>query len=314
MTATRPVATGRATEDMRAALAAVGASARVHAVDLDTGAAVGIDPDEPVALASVFKIAVLLELARQAGAGERSLTDRIHVPADGRAPGPTGLSVMQDAVELSLRDLMTLMISISDNAATDVCVALAGIDRINATLHDLGLVRTTIVADCRTLLDDLARELGFDDAEAFLAFDAASSPERATELAAAMRTARAIDAVDTNVSTARETTRLLELIWNDEAAPAEACAEARRILGLQVFRDRLASGFPDEVTVSGKTGTLPFLRNEAGVVTYPDGGRYAVAVFARAPSPAYRQPDQDRVIGTVARIAVDHLRSVSSEA
>lgn len=304
-----------ATADMRAALAAVGASARVHALDLDTGAEVGLEPDEPVALASVFKIPVLLELVRQAAAGERSLTDRVHVPADGRAPGPTGLSVMQDPVELSLRDLMTLMTSVSDNAATDVCIALAGLDRINATLRELGLVRTAIVADCRTLLDGLARELGFADVESFMAFDAAAaSPERVTELASAMRTARAMDAVDTNVSTARETTRLLELIWKDEAGPVEACAEARRILGLQVFRDRLASGFPDEVTVSGKTGTLPFLRNEAGVVAYPDGGRYAVAVFARATSPGYRQPDQDRVIGTVARLAVDHLRATSSGA
>lgn len=75
-----------------------------------------------------------------------------------------------------------------------------------------------------------------------------------------------------------------------------------------MFRDRLASGFPEGVRISSKTGTLPFLRNEAGVVEYPDGGRYAVAVFTRAEELAFRQPDLDRVIGTVARLAVDHLR------
>lgn len=301
--------TGTVEEAMRQALTAVGASARVHALDLDSGEGVGLEADAPVSLASVFKIPVLLELARQAAAGERALTDRIEVASDGRAPGPTGLSVLLDRVELSLRDLMTLMISVSDNAATDVCIELAGLDRINATLHELGLDHTSIVADCRTLLGDLARELGFDGVEAFGEFNPRTAPAaRVEQLTTTMRAADAINAVETNSSTARETTRLLELVWTDQAGPAEACAEVRRILELQVFRDRLGSGFPDGVTIASKTGTLPFLRNEAGVVTYPGGGRYAVAVFARAASPAYRQPDQDRIIGTLARIAVDHLR------
>lgn len=85
---------------------------------------------------------------------------------------------------------------------------------------------------------------------------------------------------------------MLQLIWDDAAAPAEACAEARRVLGLQVWPHRLASGFADldEVRTSGKTGTLvPTIRNEVGVVEYPDGGRYAV-------------------IGQAARLAVDWLR------
>lgn len=311
MTSPPPSAlTARAAEaSMQRALAAVGASARVHAIDLDSGEQVGLEADVPVSLASVFKLPVLLELARQAAAGERALTDRIEVAADGRAPGPTGLSVMLDAAAVSLRDLMTLMMSISDNAATDVCVEFAGLDRINATLRELGLVHTSIVADCRTLLDDLARELGFDDVEAFDAFDVRTAPaERVEQVTTAMRSADAINGIETNRSTARETTRLLELVWGDRAGPAEACAEVRRILGLQVFRDRFGAGFPDGVAIASKTGTLPFLRNEAGVVTYPDGGRYAVAVFARATSPESRQPDQDRVVGTLARIAVDHLR------
>lgn len=46
------------------------------------------------------------------------------------------------------------------------------------------------------------------------------------------------------------------------------------------------------------------------MVEYPDGGRYAVAVFTRTETLAFRQPTLDRVIGTVARIAVDHLRGL----
>ena len=106
-------------------------------------------------------------------------------------------------------------------------------------------------------------------------------------------------------------TTLLKLIWNDEAAPPRACAEARRILGLEVWPHRLASGFADndEVRTSGKTGTLlPTIRNEVGVVKYPDGGRYAVAVFSRISSLAFKNPSADAVIGQATRHAVDFLR------
>jgi beta-lactamase class A len=63
--------------------------------------------------------------------------------------------------------------------------------------------------------------------------------------------------------------------------------------------------------VAGKTGTLPAIRNEAGVVSYPDGRRYAAAIFTRADSLVPRQPRIDAAIGAAARIAVDYLRSAS---
>ncbi len=105
-------------------------------------------------------------------------------------------------------------------------------------------------------------------------------------------------------------TTLLGMIWRNEAATPESCAEIRRSMGLQVWPHRLASGFPyDDVAVSGKTGTLPTTRNEVGVVEYPDGGRYAIAVFTRSIGTAQNQPRADAAIGSAARIAVEHLRA-----
>jgi beta-lactamase class A len=79
---------------------------------------------------------------------------------------------------------------------------------------------------------------------------------------------------------------------------------------MMAVSDRLASGFPfDDVAVSGKTGSLPTLRSEIGVVEYPDGGRYAVAVFTRSFGTAHNQPRADAAIGSAARIAIDHLRA-----
>jgi beta-lactamase class A len=103
-------------------------------------------------------------------------------------------------------------------------------------------------------------------------------------------------------------TTLLKSIWKDEAAPPEACAEVRRLMGLQFAPHRFSTAFPDDVRLSAKTGTLPGIRNEAGVAEYSDGGRYAVAVFTVADHFEWRNPDVDRVVGTAANIAIEHLR------
>lgn len=111
-----------------------------------------------------------------------------------------------------------------------------------------------------------------------------------------------------NRSTPRELTALLAAVWRDELVTPAACRALRRALRLQVWPHRLASGFPDDtVGVTGKTGTLPPLRSEIGVVEHADGRRYAVAVFTRSSRPTLTDPDADAVIGATAVRAVDHL-------
>lgn len=302
---------------LRDAFAAAGVEGRLHAVDLDGGAEIGIDADAPVVSASVFKLPVLVELCRQASAGEISLTQRVAIPA-GHMPtgGGLGLSAMLDDVELSLRDLALLMMSISDNRATDVVMELLGLDAINATMRAGGFPGTVLLGDCAYLYASMEEDLGahYDEVTGdwpgdALGDGAASDPALAQRFAR-IRAMRAVTATETNRTTPRETTRLLAALWRDELVDPAASAEVRRILGLQAWPHRLASGFPDDrVRVSGKTGTIAHLRNEAGVVEYPDGGRYAVAVFVASPTPALRNPRADRAIGDAARIAVDGLRA-----
>jgi beta-lactamase class A len=62
------------------------------------------------------------------------------------------------------------------------------------------------------------------------------------------------------------------------------------------------------MVVWGKTGSLPAIRNEIGVVEYPGGGRYAVAVFTRAGVLDQRLPVADHAIGEAARWAIESIR------
>ena len=293
------------------AFRAAGVRGLVHAVDIDTGHEVGVDADELVVSASVFKIPVLVELCRQYEQGLHSPTERVRVAADAwRVGGTTGIAAMLDDVELSLRDLAFLMMSVSDNRATDVIAGLVGLDRVNATMRDFGLVDTVVEADCTGLFDTIVEDLGIDldELEASLAAGAVGP-----ELDRAMRAMRCVTPEQTDRTTPRETTALLAALWRDEVIGEDAAAEVRRILGQQAWPHRLMAGFPDSrIRVSGKTGTLFFVRNEVGVVEFPDGQRFAVAVFLQEPTSEQRNPDADRVIGTAARLAVDYLRASQS--
>ncbi|MEV4305123.1 serine hydrolase [Nonomuraea sp. NPDC049624] len=280
-------------QDARKVFAAAGVRGFVHARDLDGEAEIGLDPDAPVVLASVFKLPILLEYARQAAAGEVDRTERLTVTAADK-DGGVGTSGCADDVSLTLRDLAHFMMSMSDNAATDVLLRRVGLDRVNATLAELGLGRTRLIGGCATLFESVVEELG--------TIDVAGIPEERIR-ALAVR-----DPERTTAGTPREITTLLGLVWRDQAGPAEACAEVRDIMSRQIWPHRLSSGFPDEVRVSAKTGTLWGVRNEAGVVEYPDGGRYAVAVFLHGDNLAFRIPAADAAIGEAARLAVEHLR------
>lgn len=285
--------------DVSAALAAgfsrAGARGFVHALDIDSAREVGLLPDEPVVTASTFKVPVLLELVLQAAEGTVSLTERITVPVEGRAPGPTGLSVWQDEVQLSLRDLASSMITVSDNCATDVICDLVGLDRVQARLDGMGLTSTRIPYDCRGIFATAHEDLGGPYTGEPLSEDVLSR-------------LRMLDPAQTDATTPRDMTGLLSRIWRDEAGPAPACAEVRRIMALQVWPHRLTAGFPADVLLAGKTGTLPSVFNEVAVVSYPDGARYAVAVYTRSSSSSLRQPLVDRAIGEAGKIAVDALR------
>jgi beta-lactamase class A len=192
------------------------------------------------------------------------------------------------------------MITVSDNAAADAVLDRVGLDAVNATAAALGLPGTLVESGGHDLLDTLLA-----DAEVTTFGELWSRLDEPGMLGRL----RALDPHRTSRSTPREMTRLLGLVWRDEAAPPAECAAMRRLFGLQVWPHRLSSGFPyDDVVVSGKTGTLPTIRNEVGVVEYPDGGRYAVAVFTRSLLPIAVLPQADAVIGTTARLAVEWLR------
>ncbi|WP_406397078.1 serine hydrolase [Streptomyces uncialis] len=282
---------------IRSVFTDAGITGWMHALDLGDGAEVAVAADTPVSTASVHKLCLAVTVQRFADEGRLDLDEQLESLPGDRTPGPTGLSMLSGPVRMSVRDLLAMALTVSDNAAADLLIDRVGLDAVNDAMRALGLRRTVAVQTMRDLIASIEEDSGGDPARL------ASDP-------AVLGRLRVLDPARANRSTPREMTRLLAALWRDEACSAGRARELRAVLGLQVWPHRLASGFPyDDVRVHGKTGTLPTVRNEAGVVEYPDGGRYAVAVFTRSARTAARQPAADAAIGTAARLAVRALRA-----
>ncbi|MES2755659.1 MAG: serine hydrolase [Pseudomonadota bacterium] len=93
--------------------------------------------DRPLAIGSAFKLVILAELVRATAAGERKWDDLVTL--DGTELPAGGYNLKPKGTQVSLRELATQMISISDNSATDVLLATLGRRKVEAMLKTIGI-------------------------------------------------------------------------------------------------------------------------------------------------------------------------------
>jgi len=258
----------------------VDASGSVRIVDLsdpDNVQMVEHDPDLELPLASVVKIPIVVALARLAERGVIDPSAQMQLVPDRRSVGTTGISAMADPVTLSVRDAAYLALTISDNAAADaICDAIGGPAVVSAEMAALD-VPIVMTESLRVMYDRLRTDVS-----------------------------RA--GVGASTGSAAACVRLLSLVWRDRAAGPDWCARIRDLMARQVWQHRIGSGFPaPDVRVAGKTGTMARWRHEIGVVSYPDGHAYAVAILTEHGDPV-AHPGHDRAIGEIARAGVLAIR------
>ncbi len=129
---------------LRAIAAEYSGKCTVAVTDLHTGAHIGIEEDDVMPSASLAKVPVLVTLYQGIDEGRVRLEDRIRYEEQHRCLGSGVLSMMQFGVEMTVRDAATLMIVISDNSATNMCLDLIGVDRVNEKMRELTLLNTTL--------------------------------------------------------------------------------------------------------------------------------------------------------------------------
>src|SRR5665213_2359845 len=114
----------------------------LYAVQLNTGKSVGINETEPVQTASDIKLAILYEAMVEVRAGKASWDEKITLKP-GEAVGGSGmLHFFDPPLTLTLKDVLTMMVIVSDNTATNLAIDRFGVGPVNARMEALGLSNT----------------------------------------------------------------------------------------------------------------------------------------------------------------------------
>jgi len=230
------------------------------------GASTFVAPARPFPMASVFKIPVLIELLLQADEGRLRLDETVTVTEAMKSPGSGVLKELTSQPTLSLSDLATLMIIISDNTATDILVGRVGAAAINRRLASLGLKVTRVVMTCRQLLFDIAGK-----ASGPFTPSARVEVDRILKTRDRQFTGRAYADTNNNLTTAREMIALLEMLVTAGPLSTWVREQALHYLRRQQIRDRLPFHLPPGTDLAHKTGSIAGVRNDAGILFVPRG-------------------------------------------
>jgi N-acetylated-alpha-linked acidic dipeptidase len=279
----------------------------VYVENLKTGERVAIDADASYETFSVIKVPLMAAVLERVREGRLSLSDRVTLTADQRRIPSGVLYALDPGLSPTVRDLLTLMIIISDNTATDALGDLVGRGFVTSFMARLGLAETRLRFsdldwDRRWLsqLDPTYRDAGGD---------------RTVEFPFAKYTEAAVDEAFRHVieetglyfgrSTARETGRLFALMARGELVSAEASSLMVSILKRQQVNNRFPRYLGGDVEIAHKTGDgQPWVANDAGIL-WVKGTPVVLVVFAghhRGTTEAIHEAE-----GRIAAIVADYF-------
>jgi beta-lactamase class A len=208
--------------------------------DLTTGDHFFLHEDEVFAQASSIKITVLADLYLQAQQGKLKLTDPYTVEASDVVPDSDIMNGLTPGItRVTLRDLATMMVAVSDNSATNVLIDHVGMPNVNAMLDALGLSHTRLR---RKMMDLQAAKEGRE-----------------------------------NISTPREMMSLLEAIYRGKVLNKESTEDFFKVLSTNKS-SFIPRDLPAGLKIANKPGELEAVRNDSGIV-FVEGRPYVICVM-----------------------------------
>ena len=265
-------------------VSAAGIDAGVAVWHIESDTRLDVNGDAPFPMASTFKIPILATACQQLSEGVISLDARLPLADEDKSLGSGILPYFEQGLQPTLRDLLTLMIIISDNTATDMVVDyLGGAAVIEGAMHDLGLEEIFFKLNCKDLLRHAFPPEVADLPVAELVKWTAKNDVLRDGLCFSK-------GPENNVSTANAMNRLLHLMYGD-LFPEAARAVAFDILHKQQFNVRISRFFPYGVKVAHKTGTIGGIRNDCGIITLGETNHVILTLFTEwDEAPIWNQP------------------------
>ena len=203
--------------------------ASLYYKNLVTGVSFSHQPDLPLIAASVIKLPIMAEAFRQIRDGEITEDVKFIIEASHKMPSCGVLSYLNSGTEVTLVDLITLMIIVSDNTATNLLIDFLRPDSINETLRALGAAGSRL--NRRLFEPELSRQ-GIQ-----------------------------------NYMTAGDMGRLLEKIYREEAISPEASRKMLHILSCQQLNGKIPFYLHGRgIRVAHKTGEDDGITHDVGIV------------------------------------------------
>ncbi len=236
---------------------------------------VSLRADEPYYPASTIKVPIMAEVFHQALRGRFSLSDPIPLTPEDQVTGSGVLQHLSSGISLPIRDLITLMIIVSDNTATNMLIDLVGTEAVTEFMRSLGLEHTVLLNKLQVV---------------------------PTERKGA------------NMTSAGDLTHLLVQIAQSRVVSYDACRRMVDILLRQTATNGIAGELPTEspdptlgalppVKVASKSGMIQGMNHDIGLVLRAQHS-YAVSILLRdVPSPSVGVP----TIARISRRIYDHV-------
>ncbi len=287
-----------------------GGSFGVGIYHLETGRELYVDGDGRYPMASSFKVPVAVQLLSLVDRGTLRLDSMITlVPSDLHPGSGTLTSLFDDpGVSLSIRNLLELMLLISDNSATDILLRIAGgSEQVAARLDALGVSGISVDRPTIALIADAVgvKRLPPESEWTPAAFRALAREVTEGDRKAA---AEAFYGDPRDTATPRGMASLLRKIWTGEAlSPASTALLIDIMYRCETGPARIKGLLPPDVRVAHKTGTLSLgVAADVGVIELPGGGGHlVVAAFVKRST--LDTPTQERAIAQAARAAYDYF-------
>jgi beta-lactamase class A len=238
----QPAGLARLEANIQRITRSVNATWGIYIKCLETGDEIAINADRQMDTMSVIKIPLMVEAFRQIEAGKFELSDKITLTEAAKRPGTGVIRSLDPGAVLTIKDLLTLMVIVSDNTATDLIYdKVGGIEPVNRLMAEWGLnsIRAPGTADTW-----------------FKALRAAPSAE------AFHREAKN----PFGLSSPRDLGKLLERIEKGEAVSKKASDMMLQIMRGQVYSSRLPR-FVTGYRLPHKTGDfMPYIGNDVGIL------------------------------------------------
>lgn len=277
----------------------------VAAQHLESGLALAVNADERFPMASTYKVPMAGLMLHLVDAGRLTLDRLVEItPRHVAETGEIAQSVIHPGVTLSALNLLELMLTQSNNNATDrVLELIGGPAAVTAWLRALG------IADMRvdhSVNDLLAAFYGLPPGSSAMAGYLAKFPDEAAREAANGRSSAAFDDGAADSATPAAMVDLLRALFaGDVLTPASRDILHGVMSRCQTGEGRIKGLLPPGTPVAHKTGTIGGTINDCGIIELPAGrGRLALAIYTKG-STILRYADREPIMADVARSVFD---------